>query len=366
MRSTGPEEAGRLDEETLRALLMLKAAPGLGDLGIGVLLERHQSPVAALAGLAAHAPKAAAGLRSRPVQGRVDRALQTLTAGRVATLVIGAPRFPDFGNLHDPPPVLFAVGDLALLERPAVAVVGSRRHTEYGAEATHRIAEDLARAGVVVASGLAHGIDRIAHEAALDCGGSTLAVIGSGIDVEYPAANAALQRQIGREGLLLSEFLPGEPALPHHFPKRNRLLAALTQATIVVEAARRSGSLITVDHALDLGRDVFAVPGPIGRATSEGTNRLIQDGAHVLISSDDVLSLLGLAAAHDRARAGVPEPSTGPAHTVWTALSDGPLHVDDLSRNAGLGPAATLEVLLEMELAGQVRQFPGRRFGRAA
>lgn len=352
------------DDVSLRALLALKAAPGLGDAGMRRLLARHGTAEAALDGLASHAPEAAAGLRSRPVRGRIERALQTVLSTGVSILTIGGPRYPEFEGLPDPPPILFAIGDLSLLDRASVAIVGSRRHTEYGAEVTCRIAEDLVCAGVVVASGLAHGIDRYAHQAALHAGGQTFAVIGSGIDVAYPTANATLQRRIAEDGLLLSEFLPGLPALPHHFPKRNRLLAALTRVTIVVEAARRSGSLITADHALDLGRDVFAVPGPIGRQTCEGTNRLIRDGAHVLTSAEDVLAILGLPPPSAGGTAS--GPVEGPAASIWQALADGPLHVDDLSRDAGLGPARTLEVLLEMELAGQVRPFPGRRYGRAA
>jgi DNA processing protein len=220
---------------------------------------------------------------------------------------------------------------------------------------------------VVVASGLAHGIDRIAHESTLECGGATFAVIGSGIDVEYPTGNARLQRRIAREGLVLSEFMPGEPALRHHFPKRNRLLAALTSATVVVEAAGRSGSLITADHALDLGREILAVPGPIGRSTSEGTNRLIRDGARIVTAPEDVLEALDiLPSARTGEVAALAARLPEPGRSVLSALGDGPRHVDDLSRSAGLEPAVALGILLELELAGLVLQLPGKRFGRAA
>lgn len=367
MTSTAPERAGRPEAEALRALLTLKAVPGLGDQGMRTLLARHATAAKALAALPAFAPDAAAASRTRLVMARVERSLRALEAGGVVVLVEGAPGYPDFPGLHDPPPLLFALGDLSLLRRPAIAVVGSRRHTEYGAEATRRIASELAVAGVVVASGLAHGIDRIAHESALASGGATFAVIGSGIDVEYPAANADLQRRIAREGLLLSEFLPGQPALPHHFPKRNRLLAALSRGTVVVEAAAASGSLITAEHALEMGREVFAVPGPIGRSTSEGTNRLIRDGACVVTAPEDILAVLGIergaAAATRHAGTG---PSGEPARSVWFALAEGPLHVDELSRSAGLEPGSALETLLELEMCGHVRQLPGMRFTRAS
>lgn len=367
MTSTAPEAPGPPGLDSLRALLTLKAAPGLGDPGMRALLERHSSPAAALASLATWAPAAAAAARTRAVRARVDRSLRTLADAGVNVLVRGHAGYPHFEGLHDPPPLLFALGDLSLLRRPAVAVVGSRRHTEYGAEATRRIVSELSAAGVVVASGLAHGIDRIAHESALESGGGTFAVIGNGIDVEYPAANAGLQRRIARDGLVLSEFLPGEPALPHHFPKRNRLLAALTAGTVVVEAAGRSGSLITAEHALDMGREVFAVPGPIGRTTSEGTNGLIRDGACIVTTPGDILSALGI---RPGAVPAAPRAALGPAgaraRSVWSALEHGPLHVDDVSRKAGIDAVAALEALLELEMRGQVRQLPGMRFARAA
>lgn len=357
----------RPDPDGLAALLTLRALPGLGDERIRLLLERHGSPEAALAGLGAVDPAAAAAARSARVRGRVETARHSIAEIGAVALVIGGPGYPQFAGLADPPPILFALGDRSLLDRTSVAVVGSRRHTEYGADATRWIVGGLVRAGVVVASGLAHGIDRIAHEAALDAGGRTFAVIGCGIDVEYPATNAPLQRRIRGEGLLLSEFLPGDPALPYHFPKRNRLLAALTAATVVVEAAHGSGSLITAGHALDLGRDVFAVPGPIGRSTSDGTNRLIRDGAGIVTGPDDILLAIGAGGGVEPgAGAAAKAPGTEPALTVWSALAAGPMHVDDLSRVAGVGLAGILQLLLEMELEGQVRQLPGKRFGRAA
>ncbi|MGD8277395.1 MAG: DNA-processing protein DprA [Gemmatimonadota bacterium] len=355
------------DSGSLRAILALKAAPGLGDTRLLALLESCGSAEAALAELRRRSPEAAAGLESRAVRDRIERAYRSVCDVPTSVFVIGEPRYPAFDGLVDPPPVLFARGDLSLLDRPSVAVVGSRRHTEYGADATRRIVTALAGAGVVVASGLAHGIDRIAHESALECGGATFAVIGSGIDVEYPTANARLQRRIARKGLVLSEFMPGDPALRHHFPKRNRLLAALTTAVVVVEAAGRSGSLITADHALDLGRDVLAVPGPIGRSTSEGTNRLIREGAAIVTTPEDVLEAIGILPAPASRDAIASGAGLGePGRTVLSALGDGPRHVDDLSRSAGLDPAAVLGTLLELELAGLVRQFPGKRFGRAA
>jgi DNA processing protein len=243
-----------------------------------------------------------------------------------------------------------------------VAVVGSRRHTGYGADAATAIAGGASRAGVVVVSGLARGIDAAAHAAALE--GGTIAVLGCGVDVEYPRENARLQARIAGEGLLLSEFAPGTPALPFHFPRRNRIIAALARGVVVVEATAKSGSLITVDHALDLGRDVFAVPGPIGSDTSAGTNALIRDGARLVESAEQLLEELGLLPEQPILPPPPPAPLAGEAG-IAGALSREPRHLDELAAVCGVTPAGALVALLELELAGKARQLAGARFVRA-
>ncbi len=192
-------------------------------------------------------------------------------------------------EIPDPPALLFATGDLALLDRPAVAIVGSRDHTEYGGEVCRLVAEAAAGAGIVVVSGMARGLDAIAHRAALDAGGPTIGVLGNGLGVIYPAANRDLYGGVGTQGLLLTEFPPGERPMVGAFPRRNRLISGLARVTVVIEAAQGSGTLITVGTALSQGRDVMAVPGNITSPTSVGTNRLIQDGAEPLIELEDLL-----------------------------------------------------------------------------
>jgi DNA processing protein len=266
-------------------------------------------------------------------------------------------------HLHDPPPVLFLRGRRDLLGHSAVTVVGSRRATTRARDVAERLGHALARAGVTVTSGLALGVDGAAHRGALAAKGDTIAVLGRGPDAPYPEAHRKLFRDIVAEGLVVSEFMPGTPPLPHHFPRRNRILAALSQAVVVVEASATSGSLITVDHALDLGIDVWAVPGPIEVAACEGSNRLLSDGARPLVSiAGFVQALTGLSAEPSSQMELVPEP----AGRLLSGLGSETLGVDQLAGKVGMSVAETLALLTEMELGGWVLQMPGMRFRRAA
>jgi DNA processing protein len=333
----------------------------------------------------AAAVRRARGARPVPeaVAGRVASSLAAIQRLDVRVVTYGGASYPArLGQLHDPPPIVFLRGDPELMDARTVAVVGARRHTEYGAEVTRAVSRDLAAAGVVVVSGMARGIDGIAHAAALDAGGTTIAVLGAGIDVPYPAEHDRLQERVAADGLLVSEFAPGEPALRYHFPRRNRILAALAEAVVVVEAGPRSGALITVEHALDLSREVFAVPGPIGRETSEGTNALIRDGAHMVTRSADILDVLRMprSTPPPQGRGAPAEPwrdegvaadavapvldDRDPARALLGLLGDEPLHVDEVGRRAGAPPGTALASLLALELRGEVRQWPGMRFSR--
>jgi DNA processing protein len=244
---------------------------------------------------------------------------------------------------------------------------------------------------VVIVSGLARGIDGEAHQAALDGGGGTIGVLGCGIDVLYPREHERLSEQMAAVGLLLSEFAPGEPPLQYHFPRRNRLIAALALGVLVVEASRGSGSLITVEHATALGREVLAVPGPIGRETSAGTNELIRDGAAVVLEVGDVLAALGVSVPAREVSDGgtelglsgrgsadglsslvsltgldLPPPLglEGEVLGLWRALDREPRHAEALAAACDLDPATTLVHLLDLELGGHARQLAGLRFVR--
>jgi DNA processing protein len=259
-------------------------------------------------------------------------------------------------ELHDPPSRLYLRGGSAeLLRRPAVAIVGARSCSPYGAQVARELARDLAAAGVVVVSGLARGIDGEAHRGALAAGGVTVAVLGCGIDRDYPRSHTELARRIAEDGLIVSEYPPGVEPVPWRFPARNRIVAGLSLATVVVEARERSGALITADFALELGRDVFAVPGEITSALSAGANDLLRQGAAPLLSPDDVLGAIGLQRAPPAAVASL----SPAAETVRATLRDGARAADELARAVGLESAELATALVELELAGLATSADG-------
>ena len=264
---------------------------------------------------------------------------------------------PPLAAIHDPPPGLFLRGgaDPRLLAQPAVAIVGARSCTDYGAHVARLFGRELAAAGVVVVSGLARGVDGWAHRGALDAGGDTVAVLGCGIDRDYPRAHAALAAQIASTSLLVSEYPPGVEPAPWRFPARNRIVAGLTAATVVVEARERSGALITADLALEEGRDVLAVPGEITSALSHGTNALIRLGATPVTGVDDVLEVLGLERREDP----VDCPPSGGAAAVLAAVDQGSRTADELVRGTHLSAGAVAAALVELELAGLVNASSG-------
>lgn len=285
-------------------------------------------------------------------QARRDAAGALLDAARCGArlLVRGDEAYPRaLLDLPDPPPALFTIGEPALLSRPAVAIVGTRRCTPYAERITRELATALARAGVCVVSGMARGVDGAAHLAALEAGGATVAVLGTGVDVAYPTSHRALHRRIGAEGVLVSEHLPGERAHAGAFPRRNRVVAALAQATIVVEAGAKSGALITASIALELGRTVAAVPGPIDMPQSAGSNELLRDGATVIASIADALALVGATAPVRKLPDLAPD-----ERMVWDALGAGGLDADALTARCGLPAARCLAAVTALEIAGVV------------
>lgn len=253
-------------------------------------------------------------------------------------------------ELPDPPQRLWHLGSWDVLDRPVVAIVGTRRATAYGLRVTRELSSALARGGACVVSGMALGIDGCAHRGALDTGGHTVAVLGTGVDVAYPRAHQELHREIAERGLLLSELPPGAHSHGGSFPMRNRLIAALASLVIVVEAPIKSGALITAHHALDLWRDVAVVPGPIDSPQSQGTNECLRDGAHAITSVADALSLARLA----------PQRRTGPQlddeteTRIWSALEAGATSLDELCARASLPVARCLTAITALELRGAI------------
>jgi DNA processing protein len=271
--------------------------------------------------------------------------------------------------ISDGPTRLWVRGAVRPEDALAVAVVGSRRATAHGLALAERLAGDLAARGVTIVSGLARGIDSAAHRGALEAGGRTIAVLGCGVDVVYPPENRRLAARIAEHGAVLSQFAPGTPALAHHFPIRNRLLAALGLGVVVVEAAEASGSLITAGHAGDLGREVMAMPGPAGAPSSRGAHRLIRDGAALVEGWEDVVALLP-----ERWRACVASPASTPragadasaeAEAVLARLGAEPASIEELIAGTGMPAARVSACLLSLELEGRARQLPGMRFVRA-
>ncbi len=253
--------------------------------------------------------------------------------------------------IHDPPAHLFLRGsaDAAVLSEPAIAVVGARACSSYGRSVARSLARELAGAGLVVVSGMARGVDGEAHRGALDAGGRTVAVLGCGIDRDYPAAHAELARRIAERGLIVSEYEPGVEPAPWRFPARNRIIAGLCAGTIVVEARERSGALITADFALEEGRDVLAVPGEITSSLSAGSNALLRLGAVPVTCAADVLELYSLAP-----RPHVHAPLGSAAEQLLTQLAGSPLTADELVRATALDPGASAAALTELELSGRV------------
>lgn len=266
------------------------------------------------------------------------------------------------GQIYDPPPVLYVKGQLLPQDEWAVAVVGTRTATAYGKEAATQIAGGLARNGVTIVSGLARGIDSIAHQASLEAGGRTIGVLGCGLDIIYPPENRRLASQIVQQGALISEYPLGTAPEGGNFPPRNRIISGMSLGTVIVEAGSRSGALITAEYALDQGREVFAVPGNIFRRASQGTNTLIREGATPVLSVEDILETLNLRMVTQQqvARAIIPENEA--ESRLLDYLSADPIHVDELGQQAGLPISEVTGVLTLMELKGMVRQVGGMHY----
>lgn len=289
---------------------------------------------------------------------REDAYRERLRTLAVHWLPRSAPGYPrSLAGIFDPPCGLFlrGEGDPSLLDAPAVAVVGARACSPYGLHVARLLGRELAAAGLVVVSGLARGIDGEVHRGAVESGGLTVAVLGCGIDRDYPASHRELACRIRERGLVVSEYGPGVEPAPWRFPARNRIVAGLCQATVVVEARQRSGALITADLALEEGREVFAVPGEITSSLSAGSNHLLALGATPLLSAADVLRSFGLEDRRVVSEAAV----EGPAATVLSALADGPRAADDLVALTGLEAAAVAAALSELELLGLAAEGQG-------
>jgi DNA processing protein len=269
-------------------------------------------------------------------------------------------------EIDQSPPVLYLRGEIKEDDLWAVAVVGTRRVTAYGRQVAIEIASSLARNHVTVISGLARGVDGIAHMATLQAGGRTLAVMGCGVDQVYPSEHRSLAEKLMNSGALLSDYPPGTPPEASNFPPRNRIISGLSQAVIVVEASEQSGALITAAFAAEQGREVFAVPGQLNAPQSKGTNRLIREGAHLFMDVQDVLEILNMSLAGEKQLARVVLPADANEARLVNLLSREPLHVDEIRSQVGLPIETVSATLTLMELKGMVRQVGGMRYVSAA
>lgn len=351
------------DELVARAAL--GAAPGLSRAHARRLIALYGSASALLgassARLAAHVPRKLASAVARAVDASAgERALALGAASGVRAVAPESLEFPAaLREIPDPPLLLWLRGELPT--GPAIAIVGSRRPTGRGVATAHAFAGELSRSGVAIVSGLAYGIDAAAHEGALAGAGCTVAVLASGLDRVTPAGQRRLaERILAGGGAWLSERNPGADAHPHHFPERNRLISGLARLTLIVEAREKSGTLWSARHALEQGRDVAVVPGPIDADLCRGSNRLLRDGAIPILDADDLReAVLGPLAAKPRVPVQASD-ATPAARAVLEHLADGPCDLDTLTRALGRSPAELARVLLELELDGALRREGSR------
>lgn len=350
----------------------LKSVPLVGNMAFRRLVEHFGSPEKVLhcshaelcasrvvspavaTSIASHEYRSFADSECRSVEKKGIRIIDFLSSGYPPLLL----------EIPDPPPYLYVRGELNNY-RPAVAVVGSRRATSYGVQATNRLAAELAGQGVTIVSGMARGIDTAAHKSALAAGGTSIGVLGCGIDVAYPAENRKLFDEMAEKGALVSEFPIGTGPLAGNFPRRNRIISGLSLGVLVVEAAERSGSLITAHFALEQGREVFAIPGSITSGASRGTHRLIQQGAKLVESISDIMEELPAGGAKIRMPL-QPQLLLQPLEEkIYSTLGEGPIQIDEIAGKAGLTVQELSVILLRLELRGVVLQLPGKIFSIA-
>jgi DNA processing protein len=344
--------------EELRVGLAFALTPGVGGCSLRESVERHGSAAAAFH---AETPAVAAPSALREAGALIERAGK---AG-ATILLMGEPDYPDvLLELPQPPTHLFAIGGLAHVRRPRVGIVGTRQSSASGERIAYNMGQLVAAAGGTVVSGMAFGIDAAAHRGALDASGATIAVLGGGADLPYPPSHAVLHQRIAGAGLILSEAAIGTRPVKGAFPRRNRIIAALSEIVVVVEAGHRSGALITANHALELGRPIAVVPGPIDSPRHAGSNQLLAAGAQFIASADDVLALAGLSLA--QSRHGVATPGSGDRSgadqhedAILSAIRAGASDADGIARATRLAARDISAALSSLEVRGSLRLEAG-------
>lgn len=356
------------DKERLARLRLIRAS-SIGAVTFWALLERYGDAVTAVAALPDLAHKRSARPVKLPTEQEAAAELERTATAGAQLIAHGEPNYPPgLAELDVPPPVVTTRGNPNLFARDTIAIVGARNASALGQRFARHIANDLGTAGIVIASGLARGIDTAAHKGSLATG--TIAVMAGGVDVVYPPENQALYEEIAKQGVVISEIQVGQQPTAQHFPRRNRIISGLARGVVVVEATLNSGSLITARIAGEQGRDVFAVPGSPLDPRAKGTNGLLRQGAILIESAEDVLNALG-----PRAPAPKPKPKPKPSaaasailqntdalqREILKRLGPAPVEIDELVRLLGASPSEVSAALLDLEFAGQLTRHPGQR-----
>jgi len=356
--------------------LALFMIPGLGNIALKRLLERFHEPARILQASLNELVEAggvrediARAIFEKRYSGDPEKELMKAEKQGVRILTYSDPAYPVLlKEIHDPPMVIFIKGNDIPNNQTFVAVVGSRNSTSYGQKAAENIGRDLAQRGLGVVSGMARGIDSSSHWGCLEGKGFTVAVLGTGVDVIYPASNRKLYEQIAMKGAVISEFPMGAPPVPNNFPMRNRIISGLSRGTVIVEATKNSGSLITASIALEQGRELFAVPGSINSFKSTGCHYLIKQGACLIENADDILEALGMnfpgVPKTDRSKVESPMNMDEFETALYNMLGDYPIHIDQIARDGNMEPSEVSSLLMKMELKGIIRQLPGKMFVR--
>ena len=358
----------RGEEEKVKALVALSLMKSLRTPALIDLLREHEDPVEALEALKGGGPGLfGEGGMEVVGKGEVEEALKAVAEKGIRVIRIGDPNYPALLlPLHVPPPILFIRGDCAHLSNISVAVVGTRGATPYGKRVARWLGAMMAREGIAVVSGMAWGIDTEAHLGALEAGGVTTAVLGTGVDIPYPRQNRKLMERIIRSGCVISEFPPGTPPHRWNFPQRNRIISGLSSGVVVVEAPEKSGALITSSFALEQGKSVFAVPGEIWSKQSRGPHSLLRDGAIPVTEAFDILSALGWSTGRTPDLDGMrtsPQPVLSDRSSRLVGLLGmAPTHVDEIAFRSGMPAAEVLSELFQLEMMGLVEQRPGKYF----
>ena len=359
----------------VKALIALLEVPGVGILRVRRLVEHFGSPEAVfeaslkeIEAVPDIGPKTAQSIhQAEPDYKFAEEQLQRAEEAKAICLTLWDENYPPLlKNIYDPPPFLFVQGSLDWVNQPALAVVGTRKPSQYGDTLTRSIVGGLVRGGMAIISGMARGVDSIAHKAALEAGGKTAAVFGCGLDITYPPEHRKLREEIQEKGAVLSEFYFGTEPEARNFPQRNRTISGMCLGTLVVEAGDKSGALITAHFAVNQNREVFALPGDITRPQSMGCNRLIRESGALLVSSEkDILQALRMEGAGKPSAAVRPAVKlSGDKQKIYQHLNSDPIYIDDLALKAEMQTYTALTTLLELELEGLVRKLQGNYYIR--